>query len=136
MIGQEHIWQDINILVVEDDDSSFLLIEELLSPYGMNLIRATDGDQALKRINSELKIHLVIMDVKLPDGQDGIALSRTIKKKYPRLPIIIQTAMFANKEKDNSIPGIYNGFIAKPYDLQLFCKTIFKNLEYFIKQEK
>jgi len=132
MTDQEHIWQDLNILVVEDDDTNYFLIEELLSPYGFTLLRAIDGNQALIQINSELKIHLVLMDIKLPKGPNGIELCRIIKEKYPFLPIIIQSAIVTGNEGVSSIKGVYDDFITKPYDFKVFYKTIFNQLEYYL----
>ncbi len=132
MMEQELIGQDINILIVEDDDTNYFLIEELLNPYRFNLFRAIDGNQALIQLNSELKIHLVLMDIRLPKGQNGIDICRIMKKKYPFLPIIIQTAIVMNNERVSSVHGIYDGFITKPYDIKVFYKIIFNQLEHFL----
>ena len=52
------------------------------------------------------KVHIVVTDVRLPDGPDGIALARMIKQMTPDIPIILVTAYpeLARQQKDE-LPG-------------------------------
>ena len=61
------------------------------------------------------KVHIVVTDVRLPDGPDGIALARMIKQMTPDIPIILVTAYpeLARQQKDE-LPG---EILYKPVEL-------------------
>jgi DNA-binding NtrC family response regulator len=115
---------EINILVVEDDPVCYLLIEELLSPFSMNLYQAISGKEAWNLLNSKLIFKLVLMDIRLKGELNGYDMSSEIKQRFPDLKIIIQSAIVDMKNGVDSIPGVYDGFITKPFDVDLFSDTI------------
>jgi DNA-binding NtrC family response regulator len=125
-------FENLNILVVEDDDSSYLLIEELLSIYKLNLIRASNAEQALLYIHSNYPLHLAIIDIKLPCNSDGLQLVSVIKKQRPGLGIIIQSALALNELQKRQILGLACDFFYKPLDLSLFFKVVYCHLEHQI----
>ncbi len=54
------------LLVAEDEESNFLLIEEVLSGSGISLMHAWNGKQAVELVDKNHDIDLVLMDVKMP----------------------------------------------------------------------
>jgi len=122
--------ENINILVVEDDYSSFLLIKEYLTPFDFNIYRSINDKETWEILNTNIVFQLVVMDVKLFNSKiNGIDLSREIKKKFPTLSIIIQTAEVNCKNQIDSIVGVYDDFITKPYEMNCFLNKISKLLE-------
>ena len=109
------------ILVAEDIDSNFKLIKYYLAGANINIIRASNGQEAVEKVLSENKIDLILMDLKMPvmDGCNAIKIIRETNKKTP---IIAQTA-YAD-ERDNAIEIGCNGFITKPFDKNSLLKTI------------
>jgi len=55
----------------------------------MEITEIGNGEEALKRIDS-LSPHLIFMDIRLP-GQNGLELTKKIKKLYPEIIIVILT---------------------------------------------
>lgn len=105
------------ILVVEDDDISFVLLKEILLLYNVNPVRAIDGDDAIDFfIKNKYAFDLVIMDIRLPKVS-GYDATKKIKEINPSVPIVAVTA-YAHSQ---CIIDCYNsgcdGFIAKPYDI-------------------
>ena len=123
-------YQNLNVLVVEDDESSYMLIEEFLSEYKLNLIRATNAAETLVLVNSSLQFSLAILDFKLPCKTDGIQLAYSIRAKRPTLGLIIQSAAYLTPSQKESIRRLSCDFIPKPLELSDFFKLVFKHIEH------
>jgi len=74
------------ILVVDDEPSVQLLLEQLLSDVGYYVTTAANGRMALAQIRSR-DFDAVITDLSLPD-QDGIEVLRQIRSEFPHTPIL------------------------------------------------
>lgn len=122
----------INILIVEDDYMSYFLIKEYLNPFGFHFYRAINDSETWELLHSNNKFHLILMDVRLSCEINGIDLSREIKKIFPDLPIMIQTAIVSSLKQKNSILGIYDDFIIKPYSMDNFTNKVLSLLNYVI----
>ena len=123
------------VLVVDDEDSILLSIEGVLSDEGFNVICVKSGEEALDKIQ-ELLPDIVLLDIFMPDGIDGIETLIRIKQKYPMMPVImmsghgtIETAVKATKL------GAYD-FIEKPISLDKLILSINNAIEHSVlKQE-
>jgi hypothetical protein len=109
--GSRQIKRKRVILVAEDDNLNFDLIQNFLAPLDMVLLRAVNGQDAVN-ICSLNKVDLVLMDIKMP-VMDGFTATRIIKESDPNQIIIAQTAYIDDREI-----ALANGctdFIAKPF---------------------
>jgi PAS domain S-box-containing protein len=115
------------ILIVEDDETSFLYLKTVLKLAKMEWLHATNGLQAIQMCRNNPKISLVLMDLKLP-GINGLEATRKIKAFRPDLPIIAQTAhAFTSDKKEASLAGC-DDFITKPIPKNELMKIIMKQL--------
>ncbi len=112
------------ILVVEDEDFSFMFINEILIQEKAKVLRAKTGKEAVEicKENSET-INLVLMDIQLP-VMDGWQATKEILKYHSNLPIIAQTAYAMKKQKDKCFESGCIDYIAKPYDNQQLLELI------------
>ena len=94
-----------------------------MSIYGFNLYRAINDLETWDLLNSNCIFNLVLMDIKLPSGINGLDLSRAIKTRFPQLPIMIQTAI-VDKNRLDSISGVYDDLITKPCHLDCFTGKV------------
>lgn len=82
----------VNILVVEDE---FLLAEDIidrLTAMNYNIVgHATSADEALKLLEITPQVDLLLLDIIIKGGLDGIELARVINEKY-KLPFIFLTS--------------------------------------------
>ena len=115
-----------NILLVDDDDQLRGSFYNLLSMEGYSVRAAVSGEAALAMADEELP-DAVIMDVRMP-GMDGLATLRLLRKREPRLPVIIMTAYSTT---DSAIEATKLGafdYILKPFEipdaLQLLAKAV------------
>ena len=74
------------ILVCDDDKEIVEAIEIYLTQEGYHILKAYDGEQALKILESQ-EVHLLVLDVMMPK-LDGIRATLKIREKYS-IPIII-----------------------------------------------
>jgi len=112
------------ILVVDDQLQNVELLEAQLVPLGYEIIRATNGKDALTIITGN-EIDLMLLDIMMP-GMDGFEVIRRVRQgtKTRLLPIILVTAL---RETEDRIKGIEAGcddFISKPVDkMELFARV-------------
>ncbi|MBK7213504.1 MAG: PAS domain S-box protein [Bacteroidales bacterium] len=101
------------ILVAEDDDFSFTLLETILEQASIGIIRAFNGKEAVKYCEENNDIDLILMDLKMPE-MNGIEATRRIKELRPELPIIAQTAYAFSNERAAAIEAGCDEYITKP----------------------
>jgi len=103
----------LNVLVCDDDKAIVDALEIYLKQENYGVVKAYNGTQALKAI-SEQKIHLILLDVMMPE-MDG--LSATIKiREEQNIPIII---LSAKSEDTDKIAGLNFGaddYVTKPFN--------------------
>lgn len=104
---------DLTLLVAEDDEASYHLIKEMMEDTDVKLIRAENGKEAIEKTENNQLIDLVLMDIKMP-VLDGYQATKLIKKQFPNLPIIAQTAFASKKDKQKALKEGCDDYIAKP----------------------
>jgi hypothetical protein len=115
------------VLVAEDQDYSFYLIEELLNEMNCKVIRAKDGLSTVNLCKQDDSIGLVLMDIRMP-LLDGYQAAIRIKEFRPNLPIVAQTACASDKEI-SKYSGVFNDYIVKPISADHLIETIRKFLK-------
>lgn len=115
------------ILIIDDEEKLRSLLAKIISLEGFEVVQAGDSKSALKKLELQ-DIDVVICDVKLPDGS-GVALSKSIKEKYPAVEIILLTA-YGNIP--DSVQAIKNGafdYITKGDDNNRIIPLLYKAAE-------
>lgn len=119
-LGNEEI-----VLVAEDDNINFKLIEKLLKIFNFKVIRAKDGLEAVEICKTNHEIDLVFMDIKMPN-LDGYGAFEKIREFNKEIPIIAQTS-YSFPEEVQKIQNLgFNDFISKPLDKELLYDLIKK----------
>ena len=103
-----------DILVVEDDKSTRLLMEAVLKRGGYNPILASDGLEALE-IMDHKHIDLVLLDIMMPN-MDGYEFTRTLRDGGSELPILMGTAKEAPDDKKRGFIAGTDDYMVKPVD--------------------
>lgn len=114
--------REAKVLIVEDDEYNAEYLKEILSDVGISYVHTQYGRKAVE-ICSEQQIHLVLMDVRLPDitGYDATSL---IKKINPKIKIIIQTAYATLDDKEKAFDSGCDDYLSKPIKRDLLVSQI------------
>ena len=110
-----------NILVCDDDKAIVEAIEIYLSQEGYHILKAYDGEQALKILETE-EVHLLILDVMMPK-LDGIRTTLKIREKHS-IPIIILSAKSEDVDKILGLNVGADDYVTKPFNpLELIARV-------------
>jgi signal transduction histidine kinase/CheY-like chemotaxis protein len=115
------------ILVAEDEDINFLFIAESLKDFGYNIEHANDGLEAVEYCKKNNNIALILMDIKMPN-MDGYMAFDHIRKLYPELPIVAQTAYAMPFDKKKILKMGFTDYLSKPIKPDDLMKTLLKYL--------
>jgi two-component system KDP operon response regulator KdpE len=104
---------EARILIVEDDPGMQRLLSSQLSARGYEVRVAGDGPEAL-RVMAEGPIHLVLLDITLPGGMDGLEICRRVRA-LSSVPIIMLTVTDAPETKVNALELGGDDYLTKPF---------------------
>ncbi len=104
-----------SILVVEDDEQSQKYMRILLSREFAVFI-AAGSTQAWEILEAE-NVALILMDLSLRDGEDGLKITRKIRENGPNpdVPIIALTAHAFPEDRKRSLEAGCNDYVSKPF---------------------
>ena len=108
-------WSEKTILVAEDEETNFILIESLLARTNATIIRAANGREAVELFQQNKKTDLILMDIRMPE-MDGVEASKAILELNSNALIIAQTAYTMPEDKNEYLKIGIKGVVAKPID--------------------
>ncbi len=111
-----------NILVCDDDKEIVEAIEIYLRQEGYNVLKAYDGEEALRVLKQEEKVDLLVIDVMMP-RLDGIRATLKIREENS-LPIIILSAKSEDVDKILGLNVGADDYVTKPFNpLELVARV-------------
>jgi CheY-like chemotaxis protein len=116
-----------NILIAEDVESNFLYLKAVLSKLNATIYWAKNGIEAVE-ICENNSIDLVFMDLQMPE-MNGYEATEILKKKFPNLPIVAQTAFAMSDDREKALDAGCDDYLAKP----IKSKDLLSVVEKFIK---
>ncbi len=121
----------INVLVAEDNEINWEIIQALLNSFGITAERAENGKVCLEMMEKaeEGRYTLIFMDVQMPEmnGLDATKAIRSLDNPWAAsIPIIAMTADAFSENVTECLNAGMNGHIAKPVDIKLVIKEIRK----------
>lgn len=129
----EHFWEKHNImkiLVVDDEESICLDVQELMRETGVKVDYALSGKQAVKMVSDCFDAYeaynLVLLDWKMPE-MDGVETAKRIRAKVGKqVPIMVLTSYsFDEIEEEAKAAGI-DLFLSKPFFVSNFRNAVIK----------
>jgi PAS domain S-box-containing protein len=81
----------LKVLLVEDDADVGELVEAMLRELGHKVVRASDAHSALRLTVTEPELELMLTDVIMPGGKNGVELAREVTEIRPGLPVILSS---------------------------------------------
>jgi len=112
----------INVLCIDDNIISRLLVVQMLSKLGYTIFEASDGLSGLKLLQEHPEIEWVVLDLEMPilDGYEFLKVVN-INCYYANLRIIVNSSVqkdaYLHNIEDRKIPtDKVCDFVSKPYD--------------------
>ena len=106
------------VLLVEDNVVNRMIGAEMLKSFGVEVMEAEDGAQALAVLERQ-RVDLVLMDIQMPvlDGYEATrqARERETRLRLPRVPIVALTANAFDEDAAQSMAAGMDAHLAKPY---------------------
>ncbi len=117
----------LKVLVVDDDETSRILLSLMLSGFESQIIHASTGLDAVKACRQHPDLDLVFMDIKMP-GMDGYEATRQIREFNKAVIIIAQTAYALDGDREKAINAGCNNYISKPIKRAVLLDLITQHL--------
>ncbi len=105
----------MNILLVEDDDTTARFVETAFRYVGYSVFRAADGLAGLEAARTE-RFDAAILDVMLPK-LDGISLLKQLRSEGQTLPVIVLSALDSVEHKIRGLESGGDDYLAKPFSV-------------------
>ena len=111
------VLKDKKVMIADDDVRNIFSLSKVLENAGMNVVSATDGNEALEQLKKHSDIDIVLMDMMMPE-LDGYDAMRTIRQMpgMHKLPIIAVTAKAMAEDRQKCISAGASDYITKPVD--------------------
>jgi two-component system KDP operon response regulator KdpE len=103
------------ILVVDDEPEILRAVRSGLAAQGYDVQSATQGDEALRLATSAVP-DLVILDVMLPGGMDGLEVCRRLRE-WSHVPILILSALGQERQKVAALDLGADDYLTKPFGM-------------------
>jgi CheY-like chemotaxis protein len=109
------------ILVVEDEILVRAMVTDELRDQGYTVIEAADADEALAILHSNVRVDLLLTDVRMPGTLDGVGLARLVRAEHPTVKVVMASGQMM---PDTDVGKTVDGFFAKPYDVPRLIERI------------
>ncbi len=116
---------DRTVLLVDDDARNIFALSSVLERRGMRVLTATTGKEAIKLIESDPHIAIVLMDIMMPE-MDGYQTMEQIRKnpKFRRLPIVALTAKAMKGDREKCLDAGASDYLAKPVNTEQLLSAL------------
>jgi signal transduction histidine kinase/DNA-binding response OmpR family regulator len=122
------------LLIVEDNLVNQSLLSTALTPLGLPIKIANNGQEAIE-LWEEWQPHLIWMDIRMPrmNGYEATRIIRNAERQYSRSPsiIIALTAMIFKEDAHQILAAGYDAVLYKPFQIN----ELFETLQHYLKLE-
>jgi DNA-binding response OmpR family regulator len=123
------------ILIVDDEKNIRLTVAKAMEAFGVDIGEAESGEEALSRIK-EKDYGVIILDLKLPGGMNGIEVLRQVRETRPDIQVIMISAYGT---VDSAVEAMKLGavdFIQKPFAVAEIRELVAKVMDRDLLDEK
>ena len=112
------------VLLIDDEPAIRMLLTEVLTDAGYNVIEAADGPTGLRLLEATEAVDLLITDVGLPGGIDGLQVAQLGKKQRPDLKVLLITGYAERAALSNTPLSTGMSILAKPFEMMMLTTKI------------
>lgn len=116
---KEDVLPGKKVLLVDDDVRNLFALTTALERYGLDVISAESGQEAIDILNQNKNIDIVLMDIMMPE-MDGYETMKRIRKdaKHKDLTIIAVTAKAMKGDRQRCIESGASDYMTKPVNVE------------------
>jgi PAS domain S-box-containing protein len=103
------------VLIVEDQVDVGDYAETVLAEFGYTVLRAENASEALALLDGSGHIDLLFSDLIMPGGMNGVMLAREVKRRRPRMAVLLTTGYAESSIERVDARGAEFELIQKPY---------------------
>lgn len=104
--------------ILHADDSEFLrmMVKQILTDNGYEVISVKDGTECMEVLSKD-SIDILLLDINMP-GYNGFQVLEKVQKEYPRIPVLVLSAMADESTVQRTKQLGAKGFVAKPFGVE------------------
>ncbi|WP_207422351.1 hybrid sensor histidine kinase/response regulator [Desertivirga brevis] len=119
------------VLIIDDNHTNLRILKLQLEQWKLVPETVISGTDALRMLSEGREFELVISDMQMPE-MDGVELSKQIKGKFPKLPIILLSSI--GDETKKKYPDLFNAILTKPIKQQQLGKVVKETLTSVVRE--
>jgi CheY-like chemotaxis protein len=100
------------VLVVEDEPLLRMNTVDMVEDAGFDVVEAANAKQAMSILEGRDDISIILSDIEMPPGMDGMELVAIVRNRWPPIEIILVSGQLASDEVHLPERGV---FFSKPY---------------------
>jgi CheY-like chemotaxis protein len=114
----DEVLRNKTVLIADDDMRNIYSLTNALEEEGMQCLSAGNGKEALELLNKNKDVHIILMDVMMPE-MDGYEATREIRgiENFSKIPIIALTAKAMKGDREKCLAVGMSDYITKPVDI-------------------
>jgi CheY-like chemotaxis protein len=112
------------VLVVDDEIDLLEVAVTYCEELGLRVLHASDGPSALELANDNPDLDLLLTDIVMPGGMNGVALAATLRPRFPKLKVIYCSGFPSSALVERSQLRLDGPLINKPYLKNAFVQTV------------
>ncbi len=116
-------WEDKQVLVAEDVETNFLLVQAILKKTKINITWVVNGKGVFEHLEAGLKPDLLLLDIRMPE-MDGYEVIEKLKADEYQIPVIALTAYAMREDEEKIRQHGFNAHVAKPIKSKLLLDTM------------
>lgn len=123
---------DYTVMIVDDSKTDRTIMRKALTPLGVTLVEAADGQEALNILKSgDYNFDAMLIDIEMP-RMDGYSLATEIKKynRYKNLPLIAVTSRTSKSDRMRGVESGMVEYITKPYSADYLSSVVQRNVNF------
>lgn len=116
-------WSKKSILIADDEEHNFLIIEKALQKTNIEVFHAENGEQAVEIFKKHPNINVILMDIRMPE-MGGLEATKYIRGINRDIPIIAFTAYALSDDEAISLEFGCDDYISKPVRPEFLLRKI------------
>ncbi len=117
------------ILIVEYDPEVRTLVRAIIEGAGYRVLEADDGPTAIALLEELPKLDLVLSDIMLPGGMNGMELATVVRRRFPEIIFLFTTGYPDHAVAHRNGTSERQEFLGKPYTRDDLAQTVRRLLD-------